>query len=214
MSKTILITGASKGVGFALATALSQAGHQIIGVGRSAISKDSTMTYISADLTTQAGCDTVSSKLTNITLDVIIHCMGAFELGPDSGGEMTVIDRMIKTNYWGPICLTEQLRPQLKAGHQPMVIFFSSRAIDQPHQPSMPAYIASKAALTAYTDGLRTQLNPEGIRVTVLHPFSINTWGALNTKGLLDVNDLVKTLSFVLDLPPNVQIEKILLSAL
>ena len=67
----------------------------------------------------------------------------------------------------GPIWCTREAIPHFKTGHGGHIIFVSSESVSMPF-PYLAVYVATKAGLEAFAAGLRTELRPDGVRVTVL----------------------------------------------
>jgi short-subunit dehydrogenase len=215
MKKTIVITGASKGVGLAITQRLVEEGHEVIGIGRQSTPFNNDVRYLSADLTVDSERDDVVKTIQHHVkkIDVLINNMGmyigknCFDLSREESRQL------MQTNFIAPADFTQQLLPLLQKGQAPLLIYLSSKSVKKQDQPNMGIYSASKAAVTAFANSIRTELNPQGIRVTVLHPNAVNTWGASDQSGLLTTEDMVNTLAFVLAMPAHCQLEDITLSA-
>lgn len=84
--------------------------------------------------------------------------------------------------------------------------------------PSTPAgqsvYSASMAAVTAFCNSLRKELNPRGIRIVVVHPAGVNTWNDPEPNKRLRPEDVGSLIKFILEADKNCQIDEVTLSAL
>lgn len=176
--KTILITGASRGIGQALAIQLAELGAKLILCGRDKDALNATarqinypVTTIVADLGSAAGisnlCEVINQG--SIQLDIVINNAGV-QTAIDLSHAVT--DQQLTTefdiNLLAPIRLNTAL---LKHISQPggCIVNLSSILALQP-KASAPLYCASKAGLRSYTLSLRQQLKPLGIKVIEVLP--------------------------------------------
>lgn len=170
---TALITGASRGLGAAIATALAPT-HTVLLGGRPSAELDAVAERLGAptwplELTDPASIEAGTEVLTE--LDVLVHCAGVAH--PGRVGESTVDEwrATFEVNVVGAVALTLALLPALRAarGH---VVFVNSGSGRNP-SPGLAAYSASKFALRAFADSLRT--DEPALRVTTVYPGRIDT---------------------------------------
>jgi NAD(P)-dependent dehydrogenase (short-subunit alcohol dehydrogenase family) len=172
--RTALVTGASSGIGRAIALALARQGMQICAVGRDSQRLKETVTAIRAlspafgfqvDLTAD---DTFQPLLDHLAkagrLDVLIHSAGVIHQGPMENTRIDDFDIQLATNVRGPYVLTQRLLPLLAAARGQIVFINSSLGI-LAKRPNIGQYAATKHALKAIADSLREEVNPKGIRV-------------------------------------------------
>jgi NAD(P)-dependent dehydrogenase (short-subunit alcohol dehydrogenase family) len=180
-----LITGATRGLGRALAFDFARAGYIVYGTGRSEQSIDALVTEaggakvdirpVRSDVATEAGVDAIVKRLDAdaSALDVVIHNAGALgdrvELAKYS---LATWDDVMATNVRGPFLLTQRLLPQLAPN--PAVIFVSSGIVEQA-RPRWGAYYVSKVAVDAVAATYAVELKPRGIRVFVVNPGPLRT---------------------------------------
>ncbi|MCE6990369.1 SDR family oxidoreductase [Dyadobacter sp. CY323] len=182
---TVLITGGSAGIGFALAKALSEKNNHVIITGRNeerllnAASQLKNVTPIVADVTDQNDVDKLVTKLQTEfpELNLLINNAGkAFVYHLDSvdnAGENA--EDEILTNYLSVIRLNQKLIPLLKNQDEASIVTVSSIAAFVPNHV-IPTYAASKAALHSYTQSLRLTLAKEtNVKVFELMPPLVNT---------------------------------------
>ena len=170
---TALITGASRGLGAAIATALEPT-HTLLLAGRPSAELDAVAERLGAptwplELTDPASIEASTEVLTE--LDVLVHCAGvAF---PGRVGETSAEEwrATFEVNVIGAVALTLALLPALRAarGH---VVFINSGAGRNP-SPGLASYAASKFALRAFADSLR--VDEPALRVTTVYPGRIDT---------------------------------------
>ena len=177
MSKVILITGATSGIGLALAQQYGAEGHRLVLLGRKPLAtlRDPVFTpesYCQVDLgeSHTAVVETVTNWLREkeIThLDLLIHNAGIGYYGSPAAQASDHIQQLIQVNLKTPIALTHALHSWLLRGER-QIVFVSSVASVLP-TAVYATYTASKAALDGFARSLRVELG-ENWRVQVLHP--------------------------------------------
>ncbi|WP_313773976.1 SDR family NAD(P)-dependent oxidoreductase [Enterobacter huaxiensis] len=196
--KTVLITGASSGIGAGLARSYADDGYHVIACGRDparleALHQHSpNVTVRLFDMTDRDAC---RQALTGCYADVVILCAGTCEYLNHGDVDAALVERVMNTNFLGPVNCLAALQPQLAAGNR--VVLVSSMA-HWLHFPRAEAYGASKAALTWFAETLRLDWEPKGIGVTVVSPGFVDT--PLTQKndfampGRVSVDDAVKAI--------------------
>ena len=175
-----VVTGASSGIGEAIAIHLAREGTRLLLVGRSAEKLDlvaerardlspAVETFI-ADLAeddqVQALADRAVAAFGGV--DILVHSIGLFLGGPFES-PVEVLDRQYRINTRVPYLLTQRLLPSLIA-RQGQVVFINSSAGHHAAKSGWVAYSASKHALRAVADGLRDEVNRKGVRVITVFP--------------------------------------------
>ncbi len=176
---TVLITGATDGIGYALAQLYAARGDRLVLVGRRPLDalNDPFFTpqnYIAADLATPKAPKNVASFLEaqSIThINLLIHNAGLGYFGPIADQSAENIITLTAVNFRAPVLLTHKLLPYLKGGK---VSFVSSVATAMP-TPDYAVYTATKAALDAFAHNLRMELALDNIDVTLIHPGATRT---------------------------------------
>lgn len=172
---TVLITGASSGIGAGLARSFAADGHLVIACGRdpsrlAALQQHSpNIRVLSFDMTDRDAC---RQTLANCRADWVILCAGTCEYLDRGMVDAGLVERVITTNFLGPVNCLAALQSQLSAGNR--VVLVSSMAHWLPF-PRAEAYGASKAALTWFANSLRLDWEPRGIAVTVVSPGFVDT---------------------------------------
>jgi NADP-dependent 3-hydroxy acid dehydrogenase YdfG len=170
---TALITGASGGIGSAIATALAPT-HTLLLAGRpserlDAVAERLDATTFPLDLTDpdeiEAACEIVDE------LDVLVHNAGVSMPGPVAESHVDEWRATFSVNVFGPVALTLALLPALRSARG-QVVFINSGA-GRKASPTMASYSASKFALRAFADSLR-ESEPD-LRVTTIYPGRTDT---------------------------------------
>jgi short-subunit dehydrogenase len=175
-----VITGASSGIGSAIALCLAEEGAKLRLIGRNSVALEAVaqsarkhspqvLTY-EADLSTDDGLNKLNTALKPDceTLDVLILCAGIFAMGTFETASLADFDRLYRTNVRAPFALTQALLPKLRA-QQGSIIFINSTA-GMTTRASISQYSATKHALKAVADSLRAEVNADGIRVLSVYP--------------------------------------------
>jgi NAD(P)-dependent dehydrogenase (short-subunit alcohol dehydrogenase family) len=176
---SILITGASRGIGRATALALDSAGHDVIAgvrdeeAGRALVAESSgRLRTVQVDVTdstsVQAAAQAVGDRL-----DVLINNAGIAVGGVVEALDVDELRHQLDVNVVGQVAMTQAVIPALRAARG-RVVFISSVSGRVP-SPVMTPYTASKFAIEAIADGLRVELRPWGIGVVLVEPGSIDT---------------------------------------
>ena len=111
--------------------------------------------------------DACRQALTGCFADLIILCAGTCEYLDHGQVDAALVERVMATNFLGPVNCLAALQTQLEAGDR--VVLVSSMAHWLPF-PRAEAYGASKAALTWFANSLRLDWEPKGVAVTVVSP--------------------------------------------
>ncbi|HEV2845959.1 MAG TPA: SDR family oxidoreductase [Thermoanaerobaculia bacterium] len=175
-----VITGASSGIGEAIALHLAREGARLLLAGRSAERLDLVAerardlsprveTFV-ADLAEDGQVQALADRAVTAFggVDVLVHSIGLFLGGPFES-PVEVLDRHYHINARVPYLLTQKLLPSLIA-RQGQVVFINSSAGHHAAKSGWVAYSASKHALRAVADGLRDEVNKKGVRVLTVFP--------------------------------------------
>lgn len=195
---TVLITGASSGIGEGLAKSWAAEGCDVIACGRDAERLENLRRYnpnITVRLFDMTDRDACRLGLADCQPDMVILCAGTCEYLDDGWVDAGRVARVMATNYLGPVNCLEALQSQLSQGSS--VVFISSMA----HWLAFPraeAYGASKAALTWFAHSLRLDWEPKGVAVTIVSPGFVDTpltrKNDFSMPGLVSVEYAVKAI--------------------
>lgn len=181
---TILITGGSAGIGFAIARLFSDQGNHVIITGRNkerlqqAAAQLNQVTAIQSDVSKAEDIDALAAQLQQDfpALNMVINNAGSAFVHNLATGVQTAdkaAEEML-TNYISVIRLNEKLLSLLQQQKEAAIVNVSSIVAFVPGG-SVPTYSASKAALHSYSQSLRHSLVPSGIKVFELMPPLVNT---------------------------------------
>ena len=184
-NKTILLTGASSGIGRDAAIALARAGHHVIVAARrlpalEALRDDwhGMVTPLQLDLDDPASIAAAAVSIDAITggrgLDVLINNAGFATAGALAELPDAALRAQFETNVFGLMALTRAVIPPMLARGSGLVVNVSSVSGRIP-APVLGAYHASKYALEALSDALRMELAAFGVRVAIVEPGTIRT---------------------------------------
>src|SRR6201993_4692250 len=192
-NKTALVTGASRGIGHATATALAEAGaHVLVHYGRSKQEAESLVAEIqrkgghaeaiSADLGTPEGAALLAKQVRSIVgdrLDVLVLNAEISKSARIADYTVEDFDDLFATNVRGPFFLVQQLLPILGEGSS-IVLISSAVArtvVGNPglEKPSILAYASTKGAIETLVQHWAAILGPRGIRVNAVAPGVIDT---------------------------------------
>jgi 3-oxoacyl-[acyl-carrier protein] reductase len=192
-NKTSLVTGASRGIGRATASALAKAGaHVLVHYNRSRQEAESLVVEIrrkggnadavSADLGTPDGASLLAKQVRSIVgdrMDVLVLNAGISKAAPIAGHTVEDFDSLFATNVRGPFFLVQQLLPVLGEGSSIVVIssLGARSVVGKPglNDPSILAYASTKGALETLVRNWAGILGPRGIRVNAVAPGVIDT---------------------------------------
>lgn len=197
IKQNILITGASSGIGKALALEYASPNTELIlgaleqkeldKTAEECQAKGSTTRAIEFDLSNPESIKQFTSEIKNnyTKIDRIVHISGISQRALVEDTTMEVDRRIMEINYFGAIHLTKELLPLLKAGNGGKIGVTSSIS-GKFGFPLRSAYAASKFALIGFFESLRLEHFKDNITVSLIYPGRINTpisLSALNGKG-------------------------------
>jgi NAD(P)-dependent dehydrogenase (short-subunit alcohol dehydrogenase family) len=169
-NKRALVTGASSGIGLAIAQALAAEGAHIHAVARSWPQPPEGWKLHNADFTVEADVKRLAAEVTAAAepLDLLIHCAGALEIGTVADFPIAQLDVMYQVNVRAPFLLTQLLLSDLIKSTGQIVFINSSAATAS--NTALAGYSSAKAALKSIADCLRMEVNPSGVRVMSVYP--------------------------------------------
>ncbi|MDI5970889.1 oxidoreductase [Streptomyces sp. SL13] len=175
-----LVTGATRGLGAAIAARLEAVGARVVTSARHAADGPVAGTFVQADVSTADGVRRLAEAALDHLggVDVLVDNAGAQTRVPDGVLALTDEDWLndLSGSLLSAVRLDRALLPGMFARGHGSVIHIGSNAARWP-QPAAVAYAAAKAALHAYSKGLANEAAPHGVRVNVVSPGVIETSG-------------------------------------
>ncbi len=221
IKRTLLVTGASSGIGRAIAKQLLHAGHMVIGSSRDCnkfIVEHENFSSIELDL---AQLKQLPAKLKTLektfpALDGVIFSAGYGQFGAVEQFSFAQIEQMITVNFTSQAVITRALIPNLKRKpHSNLIYIGSEAALKGSRKGSI--YCASKFALRGFTQALRDECGSTSVRVSLINPGMVKTSffdklsfqpGDADTHRLI-AEDIAETVSFILNSRSNIVIDEI-----
>lgn len=180
---TVLITGANRGIGLALAQHFGAAGFHVIGTARNtdkaAELKESGAQLVQLDVTDQASVDAMAKSLAGQPIDILINNAGV--KGKDSKDMASVdvdnIEWILNVNTLGPVRVMKALFPNVQSGQRKTIVNISSTmgSIERNTWGCCAGYRASKTALNSINKTFAVDLGEQGLTFVVMHPGYVQT---------------------------------------
>jgi short-subunit dehydrogenase len=175
VTRTALVTGASSGIGAAVAAALAERGYRVYGTSRSPDSIKEQIPgveYLSLDLTDDASIAACAAAAGEV--DILVNNAGESQSGPIEELPMDAIERLFRTNVFGAVRLTQLLLPGMRARGYGRVVMVGSMLASFP-LAYRSSYVATKAAIKGFATAARREVSGYGVGITTVEPGSINT---------------------------------------
>lgn len=184
-TRRVLVTGGSSGIGLAIATAIREAGGQVALLARrpDVLAEQARRiggVAVSADVADVEAARHAVDRAAELLggLDGVVNAAGALRpglVGDTDPGDWRL---MVEVNLLGLLTVTQAALPHLRAAAQHAaadVVNISSMSGRRLARPQMGVYAATKAAVQTASEGLRRELAPDGVRVSVLSPGLVAT---------------------------------------
>ena len=177
MAQTILVTGASSGIGQATAQLLAERGFKVFGTARKpAAAKQGTFTMVALDVRSD---DSVRACIEQVSaqggrLDVLVNNAGFAVTGAAEETSLEEAKAQFETNFFGVVRMVNAVLPTMRAAGTGKIVNISSLA-GNTAIPFSGFYSASKFALEGYSESLWHELRPFGINVSLVEPEFVNS---------------------------------------
>ena len=170
-TKVAIVTGASSGIGLATAKTLAQAGYEVFGFSRRALSDQPGITFIAVDVrkpdTIAAGVQHVLDARGRISL--LVNNAGIFLLGAAEESSTEQAREIFETNFFGLVEVTNAVLPIMRQQRAGRIINISS-ILGLIPSVYMAIYGASKHAVEGYTESLDHEVRTMGVRALLVEP--------------------------------------------
>lgn len=179
--KTVLVTGASSGIGRATAIECAKMGATVVVTGRNADRLNETFGQLEGEGHTQILADLLNSdnvtKLTELlpSLDGLVHCAGLIKTVPFQFVNEENLAAVMDVNFTVPTLLSALLVKKKKLNKNSSVVFISSISGKYCSSFGNSIYTASKSAIDGIAKGMALDVASKGIRVNCVNPGMINT---------------------------------------
>jgi len=179
-NKTILVTGASSGIGKAIAIECAKMGAKVVVTGRNEARLQETHSllegdqpdYIVADLSVNEDVVRVGKELS--TLNGLVNCAGLTKVAPFPFATRDSFEEVMNVNFFAPTELTRLLVKSKKIGKGSSIVFISSVSGVYCSAVASSIYSASKGAVNGLVKGIALDLASKGIRVNCVNPGMID----------------------------------------
>jgi NAD(P)-dependent dehydrogenase (short-subunit alcohol dehydrogenase family) len=175
--KVVLVTGASSGIGAAIARRLAKDGYRVFGTSRKAsASTVDGITMVSLDVCSDESVRACVAAVLRETgrIDVLVNNAGHLLAGAIEEATLEEAKAQFETNFFGVVRMVQAVLPTMRKQRSGHIVNMSSLAGMVP-VPFWGFYNASKFAVEGYTETLRLDLKPLGIRVSMVEPGAIKT---------------------------------------
>jgi short-subunit dehydrogenase len=183
--KTVLISGCSSGLGAAIASSLAKRGHRVFATAREreslaelAANSKGLISGHSLDVCDENSIAALHSEILALTEgngpEVLINNAGIGAYGPFEIQRLKTARSCLETNVLGLMAVTQMFLPQMRQNRRGHIINVSS-LVGRIVMPYEAIYVASKHAVEGLSDGLRFEVEPFGIDVSIVEPGPIKT---------------------------------------
>ena len=220
MSRTFLVTGASSGIGRAIAESLLTAGHRVIGVSRQCQQFTHRHAGFSARSLDLADLETIAPFAKQLLaeypqLDGVILAAGYGQFGGLEQFSTAQIQQLMTVNFTANACLVRALLPALKRqAHSNLIVIGSEAALKGARNGAL--YCASKFALRGFTQALREECGKSALRVSLINPGMVETpfFDALSFGPVtaLQPADIAAAVAYIVQAGPHAVIDEITLN--
>lgn len=224
----VVITGASRGLGKAIAHLFAENGHDLILTSRNEVALYNAVQEIMTvypGITVKAKSFDLSVKETaqafgewvlglQVPIDVLVNNAGLFDPGSVYNEPDGTLEHMMAVNLFSAYHVTRSVIDKMiaqKSGH----IFNMCSIASLKAYPNGGAYSISKFALAGFSTNLREEMKPHGIKVTAVYPGAAFTdsWegSGINPKRIMQADDIAKMIYTAAQLSPQACVEEIIL---
>ena len=221
-----LVTGAGRGIGRAIATALAGAGAHVVVAARTAAEIEAVANQISAnggaataipvDITNEASVEALFRKLSDELgrLDILVNNAGLGLFGTVKDSPPDEFERVVEVNLNGTFLCCQQALRMMTEQHSGYIINISS-VVGFKGYANQAAYTASKHGVMGLTKAVAVEAQPDGIRVSVISPGGTDTEMIaqarpdIDRSTLMPPDDIANTVLYLLSLSDRAHVDEI-----
>ena len=176
--KHVFVTGASSGIGRACAVLFAKEGCAVTGVSRHC--EEGTTQYPGGGSLTMRRLDVTDEEAVKAfagsleAVDIAVLCAGMGVAGPAETLPMALARKQMEVNYFGVLHAAQAVLPRMRAQGRGLLLVTGSIA-GRVSIPMQSHYSASKYALEAFTDAVRMEMRPFGVRASIIEPGDTKT---------------------------------------
>lgn len=215
----IVITGASDGLGLALAKLAVKKGETVVNLSRQEAPASGTQ-HIATDLTSEESLRAAAAKVLEYKepLTALVHCAGIFSEEETSALTSENVSRTFATNTTGPLLLTSLLMERIKQDGADVAVVSSTSGLKG--VPGQISYSASKWAIRGIAHTLQAELRDTSCRVVIFCPGGMRTGFFKKQNGQdfpdphnwMDVQDVARFLLTILELPKSIEVSEVVVN--
>ncbi|MDO9140507.1 MAG: SDR family oxidoreductase [Methylobacter sp.] len=226
IKRTLLVTGASSGIGRAIARNLLQQGHQVLGVSRDSskfVRAMANFIPVQLDLSRLKELPQRLRELqqTFPDIDAVVFCAGMGQFGSVEEFSYAQIEELMALNFTSQAFLTRAMLPGLKRKPRSDLIFIGSEAALKGSRKGA-VYCAGKFAVRGFSQALREECGKSNVRVCLINPGMVKTpfFEALafgpgdDESNFIEPEDVAEAVSYVLNSRAQIVLDEINLSPL
>jgi short-subunit dehydrogenase len=216
---TAVVTGASRGLGFAIASVLCERGLNVVGVARSSPPPEAKFEWVEADIANYDDVCRVFSYAQDRygEVDVLVNNAAGGWVQPFEETDPLELKGLVEVNLTGQIFCAREAVPGMLKARRGLIINIGSDWSKR-YAPQASVYAATKFGLLGFSGSLLREVKDRGVKVVCVMPGGIDTsWGGLGEEGsheswnAMPPGDLAEVIGGLLDLPEHMLLHELLI---
>ena len=191
LGRVVLITGGSRGLGFALAQEFARRGARLVICGRDPeslrtaelrlLESGADVIAIPCDISSRAEVEALMERAIKHygTIDVLVNNAGEIAVGPLESQTVEDFERAMNTMFWGMVYTSMAVLPRMRANRAGRIVNITSIG-GKVAVPHLLPYACAKFAAVGFSEGLRAESKRHGIKVTTVVPGLMRTGSHIN----------------------------------
>jgi NADP-dependent 3-hydroxy acid dehydrogenase YdfG len=214
--KKAIITGASSGLGHAIAAALLKKGFSVINISRNPCGLDcvNIRTDLTSNTSIRRALGLIRKKHNNASL--LVLCAGVLHWRAAGRNPASLVDNDIAVNCAGMIKIADGMLPVIRKNRGDIVIIGSTSSFRTP--PGSSVYCAAKHGVLGYIKALQEECRDDDLRILGVHPggfkspFHIKAKTKIDHAGLMEPREIAQLICALLTLPRNMEVSEIIIN--